>query len=119
MARELVADLCAYDLVGFQTEEHARDFRDCAQRMLGATVDGEWIRLAGRRVRAFADPNPLLDDYRAAVQAVNDAAEPNLYPGSPRFLAQLLRPQDVLILNEKHVQDVMALLLDPNSPVNK
>lgn len=56
VARELVADLCAYDVVGFQTEEHARDFRDCAQRLLGATVDGEWIRLAGRRVRAFADP---------------------------------------------------------------
>ncbi len=51
-----MADLCAYDLVGFQTEEHARDFRDCTQRMLGATVEGEWIRLAGRRVRAFADP---------------------------------------------------------------
>ncbi|MDI1284326.1 MAG: trehalose-6-phosphate synthase [Reyranella sp.] len=56
VARELVADLCAYDLVGFQTEEHARDFRDCAQRMLGATVDGEWVRLNGRRMRAFADP---------------------------------------------------------------
>lgn len=56
VARELVADLCAYDLVGFQTEEHARDFRDCAQRMLGAAVDGEWIRLNGRRLRVFADP---------------------------------------------------------------
>ena len=56
VARELVADLCAYDLVGFQTEEHARDFRDCAQRMLGAAVEGEWIRLNGRRLRAFADP---------------------------------------------------------------
>ncbi|MBX9942991.1 MAG: trehalose-6-phosphate synthase [Reyranella sp.] len=56
VARELVADLCAYDVVGFQTEEHARDFRDCAQRMLGAAVEGEWLRLNGRRVRAFADP---------------------------------------------------------------
>jgi trehalose 6-phosphate synthase len=56
VARELVADLCAYDLVGFQIEEHARDFRDCAQRMLGATVDGEWVRLNGRRTRVFADP---------------------------------------------------------------
>src|SRR5882757_9551758 len=56
VARELVADLCAYDLVGFQTEEHARDFRDCAQRMLGATIDGEWVRLNGRRMRVFADP---------------------------------------------------------------
>jgi trehalose 6-phosphate synthase len=56
VARDLVADLCAYDVVGFQTEEHARDFRDCAQRMLGATVDGEWICLNDRRMRAFADP---------------------------------------------------------------
>jgi trehalose 6-phosphate synthase len=56
VARELVADMCAYDLVGFQTEEHARDFRDCAQRMLGATVDGEWVKLNGRRMRVFADP---------------------------------------------------------------
>lgn len=56
VGRELVADLCAYDLVGFQTDEHARDFRDCAQRLLGASVDGEWIRLNGRWLRAFVDP---------------------------------------------------------------
>ncbi|MDO9362539.1 MAG: 23S rRNA (adenine(2030)-N(6))-methyltransferase RlmJ [Sphingopyxis sp.] len=60
-------------------------------------------------LRAFADPNPLLDDYRAAVQAVNGGAEPRFYPGSPRFLAQLLRPQDFLILNEKHPDDAYAL----------
>ncbi len=60
-------------------------------------------------LRAFADPNPLLDDYRAAVQAVNAGAEPRFYPGSPRFLAQLLRPQDFLILNEKHPDDADAL----------
>jgi trehalose 6-phosphate synthase len=56
VGRELVADLCAYDVVGFQTEEHARDFRDCAQRLLGASVDGERVRLNGRTMRAFADP---------------------------------------------------------------
>ena len=63
--------------------------------------------------RAFADANPLLDEYRAAVLAVNmeqNAAEgPRLYPGSPRILAQLQRPQDVLILNEKHPEDAKAL----------
>ncbi|MBA4042865.1 MAG: 23S rRNA (adenine(2030)-N(6))-methyltransferase RlmJ [Erythrobacter sp.] len=68
---------------------------------------------AGGVLRAFADTNPLLSDYRAAVQAVNEAdrgvAEPRLYPGSPRILAQLLRPQDVLILNEKHPEDAYAL----------
>ncbi len=60
-------------------------------------------------LRAFADANPLLDDYRAAVQAVNVGAEPHLYPGSPQFLAQLLRPQDLLILNEKHPEDAAIL----------
>ncbi len=60
-------------------------------------------------LRAFADRNPLLDDYRAAVQAVNVGTEPHLYPGSPRILAQLLRPQDFLILNEKHPQDACSL----------
>ncbi|MFY7838265.1 MAG: 23S rRNA (adenine(2030)-N(6))-methyltransferase RlmJ, partial [Novosphingobium sp.] len=63
--------------------------------------------------RVFADTNPLLDDYRAAVQAVNVDADggggPHLYPGSPRILAQLLRPQDALIVNEKHPQDAYAL----------
>ncbi|MEO0061989.1 MAG: hypothetical protein RLZZ08_549 [Pseudomonadota bacterium] len=60
-------------------------------------------------LRAFADANPLLDDYRAAVRAVNAGAEPHLYPGSPRILAQLLRPQDALIVNEKHPEDAYAL----------
>ena len=60
-------------------------------------------------LRAFADCNPLLNDYRAAVRAVNTGAEPRLYPGSPRILAQLLRPQDILILNEKHPEDAHAL----------
>ena len=60
-------------------------------------------------LRAFVDQNPVLDDYRAAVLAVNRGTEPQLYPGSPHILAQLLRPQDFLILNEKHAQDVLAL----------
>ena len=76
-------------------------------------LDGEDAHRTGEAtqgvVRAFADPNPLLNDYRAAVQAVNVGAEPHLYPGSPRILAQLLRPQDLLILNEKHPEDVHAL----------
>jgi 23S rRNA (adenine2030-N6)-methyltransferase len=53
----------------------------------------------------LADPNPLLNDYREAIRAVNvgDVGdEPRLYPGSPQILAQLLREQDFLILNEKH-----------------
>jgi 23S rRNA (adenine2030-N6)-methyltransferase len=60
-------------------------------------------------LRALADAHPLLDDYRAAVRAVNASAEARLYPGSPRILAQLLREQDALILNEKHPEDAGAL----------
>lgn len=60
-------------------------------------------------VRAFADTNPLLDEYRRAVSAVNDGSELRYYPGSPRVLAQLLRPQDLLIVNEKHPADALAL----------
>ncbi len=51
----------------------------------------------------------MLDDYRAAVQAVNVGTKAHLYPGSPRILAQLLRPQDLLILNEKHPEDAYTL----------
>jgi 23S rRNA (adenine2030-N6)-methyltransferase len=76
-------------------------------------LDGEEAQRTGEStqgvLRAFADPNPLLNDYRAAVQAVNVGAEPHLYPGSPRILAQLLRPQDFLILNEKHSAEAYAL----------
>lgn len=60
-------------------------------------------------MRALADPNPLLGDYRAAVQALNQSGERHLYPGSPKILAQLLRPQDILILNEKHPDDAYTL----------
>ena len=61
-------------------------------------------------LRAVADADPLLGDYRAAVASVNEGPEAlRLYPGSPRFLAQLVREQDVLILNEKHPEDAQAL----------
>lgn len=60
-------------------------------------------------LRTFANPSPLLNDFCAAVQAVNAGAETRFYPGSPRFLAQLLRPQDLLILNEKHPEDARSL----------
>ena len=60
-------------------------------------------------LRTFANPSPLLNDFCAAVQAVNTGAETRFYPGSPRLLAQFLRPQDLLILNEKHPEDARTL----------
>jgi len=75
VCHELVSDLCAYDLVGFQTDEHARDFRDCAQRLLGATIDGEWVRLNGRYIRAFANPIGI-DAESFAREAERAAGDP-------------------------------------------
>ena len=76
-------------------------------------LDGEAAQRTGEStqgvLRTFADPNPLLNDYRAVVRAVNVGTEPQLYPGSPQVLAQLLRPQDFLILNEKHPEDAYTL----------
>ena len=76
-------------------------------------LGGEDAKRTGESVqgvlRAFADPSALLNDYRASVQAVNAGAEPHVYPGSPRILAQLLRPQDFLILNERHPEDAYTL----------
>ena len=76
-------------------------------------LDGEEAQRTGEStqgvLRAFADRNPLLNDYRAVVQAVNVGTEPNFYPGSPRILAQLLRPQDFLILNERHPEEAYTL----------
>ncbi|WP_295636503.1 23S rRNA (adenine(2030)-N(6))-methyltransferase RlmJ [Novosphingobium sp.] len=76
-------------------------------------LDGEQAQRTGEStqgvLQALTNPNPLLNDYRAVVQAVNVGAELQFYPGSPRILAQLLRPQDLLILNEKHPQDAYTL----------
>jgi 23S rRNA (adenine2030-N6)-methyltransferase len=81
----------------------------CGLYDLGGAEAGRTGEAAQGVLRAFANPNPLLNDYRAAVEAVNAGGEPRLYPGSPRILAQLLRPQDVLILNEKHPEDASSL----------
>jgi trehalose 6-phosphate synthase len=72
VAREMIVDLCSYDVIGFQTEEHARDFRDCAQRLLGATTNGEWLRWNGRVTRVVVDPIGI--DAQAFAQEAERAA---------------------------------------------
>jgi trehalose 6-phosphate synthase len=54
---QLLRAFCAYDVVGFQTEEHRRDFLDCVEQILGlkAVGDGEVETSAGR-MRAIANP---------------------------------------------------------------
>lgn len=44
-----------------------------------------------------------------ALQSVRAAHGPQAYPGSPMVAAALLRPQDRIVLMEKHPQEVVAL----------
>lgn len=54
--RELVESMCAYDLVGFQTQSDARAFVDYATRYLGATASGNKIMVGNRSIKVGAYP---------------------------------------------------------------
>jgi trehalose 6-phosphate synthase len=54
---ELLEDFCAYDVVGFQTEEHHRDFLDSVRRILGYPVNANAVIAApGRLVHSIVAP---------------------------------------------------------------
>jgi trehalose 6-phosphate synthase len=56
-AREMLAGLAAYDVVGFHTEAYRRNFLDCARLMLGAEPDSESrFVYDGISVHAIVDP---------------------------------------------------------------
>ncbi len=55
------------------------------------------------------DLAPELSDYRAQVQALNPDGALRVYPGSPRLIRALLRPQDRLTLTERHPADYPML----------
>lgn len=65
-----------------------------------ATRTGEWRAGIGR---LLDDPPPALADYVVLVRRLG------LYPGSPAIARALLRPQDRLVLNEKHPEEHAAL----------
>lgn len=75
-----------------------------------AQATDEWLqgvaRLAPEVLR-----DPLWQGYASALQQLNteEPGAPRLYPGSPMLASFLLRPQDRLILNEKHPEDVAML----------
>ena len=56
-AAELVAELAAYDIVGFHTNAYRDAFLECAKHMLGAQVDatGRFVH-GGQAVHAIVDP---------------------------------------------------------------
>lgn len=65
-----------------------------------ATRTGEWRAGIGR---LLDDPPAALAGYVALVRRLG------LYPGSPAIARALLRPQDRLVLNEKHPEEHAAL----------
>ena len=68
---------------------------------------GEWVQGIGRLVdTAMSDAaRSALAPYLEAVQAVRQRDGADAYPGSPLIAQQLLRPEDRLLLNEKHPVD--------------
>jgi trehalose 6-phosphate synthase len=53
----LMRDFCAYDVVGFQTQEHLTDFQETVQQLLGYEIDGDGTIFANQRqVRSVVTP---------------------------------------------------------------
>jgi trehalose 6-phosphate synthase/phosphatase len=53
---DLLQSLLACDLVGFHIPEYRENFSEAAAELLGAGVEGETVRSAGRRTRTIALP---------------------------------------------------------------
>ncbi len=72
--RQLAADLCSYDVVGFQTATDLRQFQDYVEQELGGEVgaDGS-VAAMGRRLRALAVPIGI-DVPEVAAMAVSGEA---------------------------------------------
>lgn len=72
-----------------------------------ASRTGEWLE--GIKL-LFDSPNtPLITPYIDIIKSLNESNTLQYYPGSPYIAASLLRPQDHIILNEKHPEDVVQL----------
>ena len=63
---ELCETLCAYDLIGFQTDHDLRNFHEFAHRELGASISGDGVVAAfGHRFRTGAFPIGIDVDHFA------------------------------------------------------
>jgi len=76
-----------------------------------AQKTGEWQGGIGRVIDAPIAPQAaaLLSPYLDAVRALNPGGGVRFYPGSPRLVRQLLRPQDRLTAVELHPADAEVL----------
>lgn len=72
-AEKLLRMLCAYDVVGFQTHEHLRDFEDCVRNFLDVPTDaGAPIIIDNHTVLPIA--NPIGIDARAFARQAKRSA---------------------------------------------
>jgi trehalose 6-phosphate synthase len=69
----LLRMMCDFDVVGFQTAQHLRDFEDCMRGLLGlSSVPGVGIQMAGRTMLPVATPIGI--DARAFARQAKRAA---------------------------------------------
>jgi len=88
----------------------------CLYRLDGAEANKtqEWRGGIGRLLGREAKPlppelEPLLAGYLEVVRQHNLAGDLALYPGSPAIAQSLLRPQDTLLVNEAHPEELQQL----------
>ncbi|MHB8885970.1 MAG: alpha,alpha-trehalose-phosphate synthase (UDP-forming) [Methylovirgula sp.] len=73
-AEKLLRMLCAYDVVGFQTHEHMRDFEDCVRNFLDVATDaGAPIFIDNHTVLPIATPIGI--DARAFASQAKSSAQ--------------------------------------------
>ncbi len=78
---------------------------------LGGGESGKTGEFRGgiERLRGFRFASPVLNEYLAAVESVNQGDSLRFYPGSPLLAAAALRQQDRSIACELHEQDYPSL----------
>src|SRR5262249_42757440 len=79
-----------------------------------AQKTGEWLNGSGHLLGKDAGPLPAdvaqrLRPYLEAVGQANSGGGLQVYPGSPLLALRLMRPQDALIANELHPEDMASL----------
>lgn len=61
------------------------------------------------KIRARSNPPELVQNYLQIIEKMNHGSDLKIYPGSPYFVKQLLRPQDRMILSELHPDECQVL----------
>lgn len=83
----LVRSMFAYDVLGFQTGEWLESFLHYCQNELGGTVDGEYVTVDGRTIRAAACPIGI--DFATFQKAASTPAAQEIAERMRKSLRQL------------------------------